>query len=193
MTIVDAFNEITVSQGGTPNYSGTIAGAIDALNDALAGSDQPSAQTIEGAVRLLGEHIGGGGGSFGPLQCVIIEKALPEVGNETIGATDIFSISSGGAVIAGGNVYTPITSPVAAGLTAVSFAEAQYTECDAYVCNVDEDFLYTSVEPWDGTVTVGSIEQGGDTYATYTLTVPEMDYDPETQTGEYLVIYVHEA
>lgn len=62
MTIAQAFNEITVAQGGTPNYSGTISGAIDALNDALAGSDQPSAQTIEGAVRLLGQHIGGGGG-----------------------------------------------------------------------------------------------------------------------------------
>lgn len=62
MTIADAFNEITIAQGGTPNYSGTIASAIDALNDALAGSDQPAETTIEGAVRLLGQHIGGGGG-----------------------------------------------------------------------------------------------------------------------------------
>lgn len=60
MTIADAFNEITIAQGGTPNYSGTIAAAIDALNDALAGSDQPAALTVEGAVRLLGEHINGG-------------------------------------------------------------------------------------------------------------------------------------
>lgn len=67
MTIANAFNEITAAQGGTPNYSGTIAGAIDALNDALAGSDQPSVQTIEGAVRLLGEHIGGGGLVLGRL------------------------------------------------------------------------------------------------------------------------------
>lgn len=59
MTIADAFNEITIAQGGTPNYSGTIASAIDALNDALAGSDQPAETTIEGAVRLLGQHIGG--------------------------------------------------------------------------------------------------------------------------------------
>jgi len=62
MTIADAFNEITIAQGGTPNYSGTIAAAIDALNDTLAGSDQPADPTIEGAVRLLGQHIGGGGG-----------------------------------------------------------------------------------------------------------------------------------
>ena len=61
MTIAQAFNEIAVAQGGTPSTSGTIAGAIDALNDALAGSDQKAAQTIEDAVRLLGQNIGGGG------------------------------------------------------------------------------------------------------------------------------------
>ena len=53
MTIAQAFNEIAVAQGGTASKSGTIAGAIDALNDALAGSDQASAQTIEDAVRLV--------------------------------------------------------------------------------------------------------------------------------------------
>lgn len=63
MTIASAFNEIAVAQGGTAAKSGAITAAIDALNDALAGSDQPQAKTIEGAVRLLGEHIGGGGGS----------------------------------------------------------------------------------------------------------------------------------
>ena len=63
MTIASAFNDIAVAQGGTASKSGTIAGAIDALNDALAGSDQSAAQSIEQAVRLLGEHIGGGGGS----------------------------------------------------------------------------------------------------------------------------------
>ena len=62
MTIASAFNEIAVAQGGTAAKSGAITAAIDALNDALAGSDQPQAKTIEGAVRLLGEHIGGGGG-----------------------------------------------------------------------------------------------------------------------------------
>ena len=62
MTIASAFNDIAVAQGGTAAKSGAITAAIDALNDALAGSDQPQAKTIEQAVRLLGEHIGGGGG-----------------------------------------------------------------------------------------------------------------------------------
>lgn len=68
MTIREAFNEIAVAQGGTAAKEMTTAAAIDALNDALAGSDQPKAQTIEQAVRLLGEHIGGGGASIGSLR-----------------------------------------------------------------------------------------------------------------------------
>lgn len=63
MTIASAFNDIAVAQGGTAAKSGAITAAIDALNDALAGSDQQSAQTIEDAVRLLGQNIGGGGGT----------------------------------------------------------------------------------------------------------------------------------
>lgn len=39
-TIAQAFNAITVAQGGTPK-GGTIVDAIDALTDTLAGSDQP--------------------------------------------------------------------------------------------------------------------------------------------------------
>lgn len=63
-SISQAFNEITTAQGGTPDVSGSITGAIDALNDTLAGSDQPRAAGIAEAVTLLGEHIGGGGGTF---------------------------------------------------------------------------------------------------------------------------------
>lgn len=72
MTIASAFNDIAVAQGGTASKSGAITAAIDALNDALAGSDQPQAKTIEQAVRLLGEHIGGGGG--GTVKCYIINS-----------------------------------------------------------------------------------------------------------------------
>jgi len=195
MTIAKAFNEIAVAQGGTADTTGTIAGAIDAVNDALAGSDLPKKPRIEDGIRVLGQYIGGGGASFGPLQMVVTEGVLPTVENEYSGLASTFSISSGGTVIAGCNTLEPISSPIAAGLTAVSFAMAEYTECDAYVCSVgidEEDaWVYTAVEPWDGTVTVGSIEQFGEQYATYTLTVPELDFDPETLTGEYLVLYVH--
>ena len=192
MTIADAFNEITIAQGGTPNYSGTIAAAIDALNDTLAGSDQPAALTIEGAVRLLGQHIGGGGVSFGSLQAVALSQLQPVIGGSIYDTvSQVYEISSGGTVFVRG--LGGVRSPIAAGLTVVCYANTQYTECDAYVCGVDENYEYTSATPWDGTVTVGSMEEGGDTWATYTLTVPELDFDPETGTGEYLVLYVHEA
>ena len=62
MTIASAFNEIAVANGGQADTSGTIAGAVDALTDALAGSDVAQGATIEDGVRVLGEYIGGGGG-----------------------------------------------------------------------------------------------------------------------------------
>ena len=62
MTIASAFNDLAVAQGGTADSSGTIAGAIDALTDALAGSDIPEGRTIEDNVKILGEHLSGGGG-----------------------------------------------------------------------------------------------------------------------------------
>lgn len=59
-SIAQAFNEITVAQGGTPDDSGTIVGAIDALSDTLAGEDVASPNTVAGAITMLGDHIGGG-------------------------------------------------------------------------------------------------------------------------------------
>jgi hypothetical protein len=61
MTIADAFNDITVANGGTPDTSGTIAGAIDKLADTLAGEDLPERATIEESVAVLGQYIAGGG------------------------------------------------------------------------------------------------------------------------------------
>lgn len=85
MTIAGAFNDIAVAQGGTAKGS-TISSAIDALNDALAGSDQQQASTIEGAVRLLGEHIGGGGGTeYGAIKLLTFERnGTPDICNLTI-------------------------------------------------------------------------------------------------------------
>ena len=94
MTIAQAFNEIAVAQGGTANNSGTIAGAIDALNDALAGSDQEAAQTIEEAVRLLGSHIGGGAS--------VTVEALTATENKTYTAPE-------------GKAYSPVTVNVSGG------------------------------------------------------------------------------
>ena len=96
MTIASAFNDITEKLGGTPSNSGTIASAIDALNDVLAGSDQPAVQTIEGAVALLGEHIGGGSS--------VTVEALTATENKTYTAPE-------------GKAYSPVTVNVSGGAT----------------------------------------------------------------------------
>lgn len=111
-TIAQAFNQITAAQGGTPDVSGSITGAIDALNDALAGSDQPRAAGIAEAVTLLGEHIGGGGGSFGRMgtvsavsggasfDCVLAIRASKTGSNIAMGAADgSMSVAMGAYVV----------------------------------------------------------------------------------------------
>lgn len=61
MTIASKLNAMAVANGGTADKSGTITGALDALNDALAGSDyQTDKSTIETALDGLGANIGGG-------------------------------------------------------------------------------------------------------------------------------------
>lgn len=91
MTIQSAFNEITDSLGGTPSLDGTIAGAIDALNDTLAGENQERGNSIEDAVRLLGEHIGRSSftatlngaqhGSYVVLSATEMDKSYGEAGD----------------------------------------------------------------------------------------------------------------
>ena len=103
MTIASAFNDITVKLGGTPSTSGTVASAIDALNDVLAGSDQPAAQTIEGAVALLGEHISGGSS--------VTVEALTATENKTYTAPE-------------GKAYSPVTVNVPSGSSDFSTATA---------------------------------------------------------------------
>lgn len=103
MTIASAFNDIAVAQGGTAAKSGAITAAIDALNDALAGSDQPQAKTIEQAVRLLGEHIGGGGGSS--THKVYISDS------QTLNAPDVAVTDSNGNTVATDTETVSITTP----------------------------------------------------------------------------------
>lgn len=120
MTIASAFNDIAVAQGGTAAKSGAITASIDALNDALAGSDQPQAKTIEQAVRLLGEHIGGGGGGE-------VETAtLTVISNSdfaTLSAPVARNVGAGTAYIAsspidsGTNTYTVLIGGVGSQVT----------------------------------------------------------------------------
>ena len=95
MTIVQEINKITVAHGGTPKGN-TISQAIDALNDALAGSDQPEAHQIDDAIELLGQHIGGGSS--------VTVESLTATENKTYTAPS-------------GKAYSPVTVNVSGGST----------------------------------------------------------------------------
>ena len=62
-TIADELNAISVEHGYTGAAPKTIAGAIDALADTLAGTDVEGRRTIAGAVKALAPYIGTGGGT----------------------------------------------------------------------------------------------------------------------------------
>lgn len=62
-TIADELNAISVEHGYTGAAPKTIAGAIDALADTLAGTDVEERRTIAGAIHALAPYIGGGGGT----------------------------------------------------------------------------------------------------------------------------------
>lgn len=99
MTIASAFNDIVTAQGGTPSKDGTITGALDALNDTLSGSDQQRAETIEEAVRMLGNYIGGS--QYGP-SVTITCFVLGSEAEFTVGAGDVDSPT----FAADGNYFT---------------------------------------------------------------------------------------
>lgn len=132
-TIADELNAISVEHGYTGAAPKTIAGAIDALADTLAGTDVEGKRTIAGAVKALAPYIGGGGTTLGPLvggwNPVNIDRSIicfgfeaPTVGSDAFyGNPALFtSISIGSQVVAGdasGDSGSPIEPPIAAGLT----------------------------------------------------------------------------
>ena len=64
-TIADELNAISVEHGYTGAAPKTIADAIDALADTLAGEDVSSGRSIAGAIHALAPYIGTGGGEGG--------------------------------------------------------------------------------------------------------------------------------
>lgn len=142
MTIAQAFNEIAVAQGGTPNNGGTIAGAIDALNDALAGSDQESAQTIEDAVRLLGAHIGGGSS--------VTVESLTATENKTYTAPE-------------GKAYSPVNVNVSGGLPTANVTVINSDDTYAYTIFLPFEWEYEEDGETQSGVSVTSDLEPGET------------------------------
>ena len=76
----------------------TIASALDKLNDKLAGSDQPAAQTIEGMILRIIDNIDQGGGGSGGGGLVVHYSDTPYTLDATAGdILDVFA--AGGQVV----------------------------------------------------------------------------------------------
>ena len=187
MTIAKAFNEIAVAQGGTADTSGTIAGAIDALNDALAGSDLPKKPRIEDGIRVLGQYIGGGGASVGPMNGYVISVfATPEVGEDVGGDAFVAEIKLSNKPIV--KSFGNIDGFVASGATCVSAAFPDINACEGYICSQDDNFKYTTVELFgksygdDPSIGYESTDDG----AVFTFVMPELE------EGQFAAMYVYE-
>ena len=177
MTIAGAFNEITENLGGTPSTSGTIAGAIDALNDTLAGSDQSAAMTTEGAIRLFGENIGGGGVTAGTLVPIYISWAEPEIGAnppEPIDSTAY--IASKNSVIVEATTDTLAISTGLQYCAPPSSADANATaNISVSKIAIDENMKVSSIEQIETeTGTFSSIEGGEELVYPYCV-VPDVE------------------
>lgn len=190
----DEITAIAIEHGYTGKKPDSIAKAIDALADTLAGEDVTGSRSIAGAVKALAPYIGsgGGGGSLGSMQYTAgSTNEVPSVGMEhSTNPLDIASLYVGSQqVISDGSVYH-----VAAGSSVrySIYAETNDYNIAAYVIKFDaETSLLTSVAPWDGEyehecVTVHR-PFGGDAYNIYiSMTVPELDYDD----NERILFYV---
>ena len=74
----------------------TIASALDKLNDKLAGSDQPGAQTIEGMILRIIDNIDAGGGGSIPVASADTLGGIKVGNNLSITEDGVLSASGGG-------------------------------------------------------------------------------------------------
>lgn len=109
-TIADELNAISVEHGYTGAAPKTIAGAIDALADTLAGTDVEERRTIAGAVKALAPYIGGGGGgSLGALQdWPKIYLAVPAIGDSVPPLSQDNGAAITGLKVGGVEVFGPL-------------------------------------------------------------------------------------
>lgn len=189
-TIAQEILAIATEHGYTGAAQPTIAGAINALADTLAGSDATDGSTIAGAVKALAPYIGGGGGSFGELRPILQAAAAPNVGDSANALTPAV------IVLVGTDVDTVLVSidgsaddctAASGAYVAIAPNDAGATGATGYLVTLDtETGKLTAVTQWDGEFTL----------------VPDptaQDFDlvgftvPETQVGEFFVVVVSYA
>ena len=125
-TIADEINAISVDHGYTGPAPKTIAGAIDALADTLAGEDVEERRTIAGAINALAPYIGtGGGGGFEPNGHVAITISdgltVPESRHFLFMVDSHGPLQSMDDISDYGNVYSGVAA--SSGLMGMSFGD----------------------------------------------------------------------
>ena len=175
MTICNAIDDIITAQGGTPDSTDTIADSLVNLAGVLAGENYPKDKTIEDAVTLLGEHIGGGGGaSVGNITYLFYSSdAAPEVGEfdwDVYGMLESYDMKIGSAPLSNGHISV---DNIAAGVT-FDFPLYEGTSCKFYDCAVtlNGGSLATITSVTEITLTYTVRTDDDVTYAT--ITVPEL-------------------
>ena len=182
-TIADELNAISVEHGYTGAAPKTIAGAIDALADTLAGTDVEGKRTIAGAVKALAPYIGGGGGTtLGSMQyAVVYDTSEPTVGGDAyyIQLT-VITVHVGSQLVIGEMPGDSNGAPsIAAGATVKAYAPmdmlGENPVITPYVITDSAEQKYTSVTPWDGTYTHAIEQIDNQDCLAITLTIPELD------------------
>lgn len=106
MGIKEEITKIAVEQGYDGAKPKTIADAIDALADTLAGEDVKSGRSIAGAIHALAPYIGSGGGSeLGPLAGMIAGGAKENEEITVYVSTTPYDITSG-------ETYSDVLNPI---------------------------------------------------------------------------------
>lgn len=213
-TIADELNAISVEHGYTGAAPKTIAGAIDALADTLAGTDVEERRTIAGAVKALAPYIGsGGGGSLGSMQRSMWSLNAPPVVGESVNVNtiDVSDVYIGSQHVIGpdsfsaqGVYYYNQVQTIASGArityvgsTAVPAGTVITTDdisVNMYVITRGLDHgveIYTSVTESNVEYSLAirhSVDEDEVSYydILITLTQPELDFD----AGEILACYI---
>ena len=194
-TIAQAITDLATKAKGSQAVprGRKITDALDALADAMAGTDVPLANctTIVHAIDTVTANYGGGGGvDVGAPTLVVKNNSAPEVGESLPVSSAIGGVAIGDAVIV---PVMPVTEiPMAAsGVTATTApdSELEPTTCDAYVVTVVEEEI-TASEQWGGTLTPGTYG-AGITLNVWTFDVPALEFDDSTGSGQALYLYMH--
>lgn len=191
-TIAQAITDLATKAKGSQAVprGRKITDALDALADAMAGTDVPLANctTIVNAIDVVTANYGGGGGvDVGAPTFVVKSSDAPEVDDRIPNNAAIAGLAIGDAtivpVLPNGHVLA-----AASGMTATTTPdmELEPTTCDAYVVTVTSGVI-TAAAPWDGTLTPGTYK----TYSIWSFTVPALTIDATTFSGQALYLYMH--